>query len=83
MVEAVMPPKAVLLDVGGVFLLPEHDRIRGALARADVDTSVDLDDVHYTAAAAFGVDADAEADWAGCWDEYLAAYVAACDVPEV
>jgi putative hydrolase of the HAD superfamily len=82
MVAGVMPPKAVLLDVGGVFLLPEHDRIRGALARADVDTSADLDDVHYTAAAAFGVDADAEADWAGCWGRYLDAYVAACGLPD-
>jgi hypothetical protein len=24
-------PKAVLLDVGGVFLLPTHERILGAL----------------------------------------------------
>ncbi|MBV8950103.1 MAG: HAD hydrolase-like protein [Actinobacteria bacterium] len=78
----VTPPKAVLLDAGGVFLLPEHERIRGALARANVDTSADLDDVHYRAAAAFGVDVDAQADWAGSWSTYLDAYVDACALPE-
>lgn len=82
MVNGVMPPKAVLLDAGGVFLLPEHGRIRDALARANVDTSADLDEVHYTAAAAFGLDVDAVADWAGAWSKYLGAYVDACGLPD-
>ena len=32
-----MPPVAVLLDVGGVFFVPEHDRILGAFARAGLN----------------------------------------------
>lgn len=82
MVDAVTPPKAVLLDVGGVFLLPEHDRIRGAFARAELQTDADLDKAHYSAAAAFGVDLDAQADWAACWRRYLDAYIDACGVPD-
>jgi FMN phosphatase YigB (HAD superfamily) len=82
MVDAMAPPKAVLLDAGGVFLLPDHDRIRGAFARANVDTTADLDVVHYTAAASFGTDVDAEADWAACWGRYLDAYIEACGIRE-
>ncbi len=82
MVDAVTPPKAVLLDVGGVFLLPEHERIRGAFARAEVEAEADLDHAHYTAAAAFSTDLDAQADWAACWRRYLDAYIEACRVPD-
>jgi putative hydrolase of the HAD superfamily len=76
-------PVAVLLDVGGVFLLPEHDRIVGAFQRAEcvVPASV-LDAAHYRGAAAFTTEVDAEADWPGSWRRYLDAYVAACAVPE-
>jgi putative hydrolase of the HAD superfamily len=74
-------PVAVLLDVGGVFLLPEHDRIAGAFERAGCPLAVaGLDDAHYRGAAAFGVDLDAEADWPGCWRRYLEAYAEACGV---
>jgi FMN phosphatase YigB (HAD superfamily) len=74
-------PHAVLLDVGGVFLLPEHSRILGALARAEmaVDPAV-LDRAHYVGASRFTTDLDAEADWAGCWARYLEGYAAACGV---
>jgi FMN phosphatase YigB (HAD superfamily) len=75
-------PQAVLLDVGGVFLLPDHERIAGAFARAEhpVATEV-LDDAHYAAANRFGVDLDAEADWSGCWRAYLEGYAEFCAVP--
>ena len=74
-------PAAVLLDVGGVFLLPEHERIAGAFARAEHDVSVDvLDDAHYAAAVRFGTDLDAEADWAACWRMYLEGYADFCGV---
>jgi putative hydrolase of the HAD superfamily len=69
-------PVAVLLDAGGVFLLPDHDRIAGAFARAE--TSLDrarLDHAHYTGAARFTADLDAEADWSACWSRYLEGYV--------
>jgi FMN phosphatase YigB (HAD superfamily) len=75
-------PAAVLLDVGGVFLLPEHERIAGAFARAEHPVAVGvLDHAHYAAAQRFGVDLDAEADWAGCWRAYLEGYAEFCGVP--
>ncbi len=76
-------PKAVLLDVGGIFLLPDHDRILGAFDRALCQTAPPadlLDSVHYAAASKFTVDLDVEADWAGCWHIYLDAYIEACGV---
>ena len=74
---------AVLLDVGGVFLVPEHDRIIGALTRAEckVDPEV-LDRAHYVAATAFTTDLDVEGDWAGSWTKYLDAYIVECGVDE-
>jgi putative hydrolase of the HAD superfamily len=75
-------PTAVLLDVGGVFFLPEHDRILGAFARAEhAVTGAVLDDAHYAGAERFGVDVDAEADWAACWTAYLEGYAEFCGVP--
>ncbi len=42
------PVDAVLLDVGGVFHLPDHDRITAALARAGLEVDPDdLDRAHY------------------------------------
>jgi FMN phosphatase YigB (HAD superfamily) len=77
------PPKAVLLDSGGIFLLPEHARIIGALSRAECTVRADdLDAAHYLAATRFTTDLDVEGDWAGCWRSYLDAYVRACGVPE-
>ncbi len=73
-------PKAVLLDVGGIFHLPDHERIVGAFARAEVTISPDvLDRAHYAGAAQFTVD-DAGIDWKARWQAYLDAYIAACGV---
>jgi FMN phosphatase YigB (HAD superfamily) len=74
---------AVLLDVGGVFLVPEHDRIVGAFTRAEckVDAEI-LDRAHYVAATAFTTDLDVEGDWAGSWEKYLDAYIVECGVDE-
>jgi putative hydrolase of the HAD superfamily len=76
-------PVAVLLDAGGVFVLPEPARIVGALTRAEceVDGRM-LDDVHYRAAQQFAVGLDVEENWAACWLSYLQAYVVECGVPE-
>ncbi len=42
------PLDAVLLDVGGVFHLPDHDRIVAAMARAGIEVDpADLDRAHY------------------------------------
>jgi FMN phosphatase YigB (HAD superfamily) len=77
-------PKAVLLDVGGIFLLPDHDRILGAFSRAEAPSAPApdlLDSVHYLAASRFTTDLDVEADWAACWRGYLDQYIEACGVP--
>jgi FMN phosphatase YigB (HAD superfamily) len=80
----VAPPRAVLFDAGGIFLLPTHDRIVGAFARAEVAVDpATLDDAHYRAAASFSTDVDPEADWAGSWRTYLDAYIEACGVYDV
>jgi len=76
-----MAPLAVLLDVGGVFLLPDHQRIMGAFRRAEHPVAAEtLDDAHYSAAVRFSTDLDAEADWAGCWTAYLEGYAEFCGV---
>ena len=74
-------PKAVLLDVGGIFHLPDHDRISAAFARAEFDVSRDvLDRAHYAGAAEFTVDFQGELDWKARWQAYLDAYITACGV---
>jgi HAD superfamily hydrolase (TIGR01662 family) len=78
----VTAPKAVLLDVGGIFLLPDADRVVGAFARAEVDVDrALLHGAHYAGAAQFTTDLDLDADWAGAWRRYLEAYIDACAVP--
>jgi putative hydrolase of the HAD superfamily len=75
-------PKAVLLDVGGIFHLPDPDRIVRAFARAEVTVSPDvLDHAHYAGAAQFTVDIG-EIDWKSHWRRYLDAYITASGVPE-
>jgi|GEM_PF-76709 Predicted hydrolase (HAD superfamily) len=75
------PPRAVLFDVGGVFLLPQRARIVDAFARAEIRVDPDrLDDAHYRAAAQFTTTLDVDADWAGSWRSYLVAYADACGV---
>jgi putative hydrolase of the HAD superfamily len=72
----IMKPKAVLLDVGGVFLLPQAPRIVAAFARAGVEVAPErLHDAHYRAAATFTGALDLDGDWAGSWQTYLRAYV--------
>ena len=47
------PIEAVLLDVGGVFHLPDQERIVAAMARAGIDVDpADLDRAHYAGVAA-------------------------------
>lgn len=74
-------PEAVLIDVGGVFLLPTHHRVVAAFDRAGCAVSSDiLDRAHYVAATAFTTELDALDDWVACWRLYLDAYVEACGV---
>jgi FMN phosphatase YigB (HAD superfamily) len=74
-------PHAVLLDVGGVFFVPAHDRILGALGRAGFAPAIDdLDRAHFEGARSFPV--AAELDWAPAWRCYLDGYITACGVPD-
>ncbi len=76
-------PEAVLLDAGGVFLLPSHDRIQAAFERAQCTVAADiLDTAHYHGASRFTTDLDVEADWPGTWRGYLEDYVEECGIPE-
>ena len=76
-------PVAVLLDAGGVFVLPDPDRILGAFTRAECSVPREvLADAHYRAAARFGIHLDVEACWTEAWLEYLQIYVDECGVPQ-
>ncbi len=75
-------PRAVLLDVGGVFFVPLHDRILGAFARAGFAPPAHaLDRAHYTGASQFPADDD-ELDWPKRWGAYLDAYITECGTPD-
>jgi FMN phosphatase YigB (HAD superfamily) len=75
-------PAAVLLDAGGVFVLPDPERILGAFIRAECSVPREaLADAHYRAAARFGTHLDVEANWTEAWLDYLQTYVDECGVP--
>ena len=76
-------PLAVLLDVGGVFLVPTHERILDAFTRAELRPAVDiLDRADYAGAKSFPMTDDAEDDWATKWRAYLDGYITECGVPD-
>ena len=71
---------AVLLDVGGVFMLPDHDRIVGAIGRAGVKVDPQrLDRAHYAGVTALTDFSEGDPE---VWRAYNRAYARACDVPE-
>jgi putative hydrolase of the HAD superfamily len=71
----------VLLDVGGIFHLPDHQRIRDALARGGCSIGdADFDRAHYAGAVAFTQEVTG-ASWRQFWRRYLDAYVDVCGVP--
>jgi putative hydrolase of the HAD superfamily len=75
-------PEAVLLDAGGVFVLPDPERILDAFTRAECSVPREvLAEAHYRAAARFGTDLDVEANWTEAWLDYLQTYVDECGVP--
>ncbi len=70
------PVEAVLLDAGGVLLLPDPAVVKEALAGVDVaPESAALVRAHYLAVAALDSSDD------GAWASYLAAYATAVGVP--
>jgi putative hydrolase of the HAD superfamily len=81
-VLGVPEPKAVLLDVGGVLFLPSHERLLGALGRADFTPPVELlDRAHYAGAAQLDT-VTVDTEWPHYWDRYLDGFLTACDVPD-
>ena len=76
-----MPPiEAVLVDVGGVLVLPDHDRMVGAFERAGVRVDRDqLDRAHYAGVAALTEFTEGDRE---IWAEYNRAYARACDAPD-
>ena len=76
-----MPPiQAVLVDVGGVLVLPDHDRIAGAFDRAGVQVDPGrLDRAHYAGVAALTEFTEGDRD---IWIAYNRAYARACNTPE-
>lgn len=77
-------PSAVLLDVGGVFLLPSHAHIRSALSRIDyyVTDGDAIDRAHYVATRVFPMDLEPGAHLGPYWDDYLQTYARSLDVAE-
>jgi putative hydrolase of the HAD superfamily len=76
-------PAAVLLDVGGIFHLPDHDRVLGAFARGGFTArAADLDRAHYRGATRFTCDYEGEIPWRELWQQYLEEYARACGVPD-
>ena len=78
-------PKAVLLDVGGVFLLPSHSHIRTALDQVGhvvVDDEL-IDRAHYKAVRVFPMDLDGDEFMGPIWTAYLRAYASSLEVPDV
>jgi putative hydrolase of the HAD superfamily len=75
-----MPPiEAVLVDVGGVLVLPDHDRMVGAFERAGVHVDRDrLDRAHYAGVAALSEFKEGDRE---IWATYNRAYARACDAP--
>ncbi len=73
----------MLLDAGGIFHLPDHDVIVGALRRVGFDCERRrLDRAHYAGAARFGPDYEGELRWRDMWTAYLDAYVAELEVTD-
>ena len=76
-----MPPiEAVLVDVGGVLVLPNHDRVAGALERAGVHVDRSrLDRAHYAGVAALTEFSEGDRE---VWAAYNRAHARACGTPD-
>jgi putative hydrolase of the HAD superfamily len=69
-------PAAVLLDVGGVFLLPSHKHIRTALEQVGhtVSDGSAIDRAHYEAVRVFPMDMEGDEFLSRLWNDYLHSY---------
>jgi putative hydrolase of the HAD superfamily len=72
----------LLLDVGGVFLLPAHEPVIGVLQRAEIPHDAErLDRAHYAGASAFPLEYEGDLPWDDLWRAYLTAFIGECGVP--
>jgi putative hydrolase of the HAD superfamily len=78
----VTTPKAVLLDVGGVLIVPSHDRILAAFARGGFTPGIDLNQAHYAGAVQLSEERVRDVEWPHYWVSYLDAYITECGVPD-
>jgi len=77
-------PSAVLLDVGGVFLLPSRAHIRSALhqiGHSVVDDDV-IDRAHYVALRVFPMDLEGDEFLGPMWTDYLREYARSLEVDD-
>ncbi|HUF33711.1 MAG TPA: HAD-IA family hydrolase [Acidimicrobiales bacterium] len=71
---------AVLLDAGGIFVLPDHDRIAAALARAGATVDPErLDRAHYEGVTVLSEFSEGDRE---VWKAYNRTYARACNVPD-
>lgn len=77
-------PSALLLDVGGVFLLPSHDHIRSALSQVGhvVGDDTAIDKAHYVSVRVFPMDLEGDEFMSPIWSEYLREYARFLGVEE-
>ncbi|MGD2102953.1 MAG: HAD hydrolase-like protein [Acidimicrobiia bacterium] len=77
-------PSAILLDVGGVFLLPSRIHIRSALERIGHDVTHDevIDRAHYLSVRVFPMDLDGTEAMEPYWNDYLIEYARSVGVDE-
>lgn len=77
-------PSAVLLDVGGVFLLPSREHIRSALSQVGhtVDSDEAIDRAHYVSTRVFPMDLGGEESMGPYWRDYLDRYARTLEVEE-
>lgn len=74
--------RAVLLDVGGVFFLPDPDHVVAACARGGVTVDPEaLPRAHYLGATCFTTDYEGELPWDALWGEYLDTFMDGCEIP--
>lgn len=78
------PPSAVLLDVGGVFLLPARSNIRAALDQVghNVENDSAIDRAHYVAVRVFPMGLEGDEYMSPLWTEYLDAYSRSLDIDD-
>jgi putative hydrolase of the HAD superfamily len=77
-------PSAILLDVGGVFLLPSRTHIRSALHRVGHEVARDdtIDRAHYVSVRVFPMDLDDTETMEPYWFDYLATYAKSVGVSD-